>query len=129
MKHVTVKNFRKDLPIDKIEVSEDNVRHTKRKAGLEDLKDSIKKYGLIQPVVVIEKGGKYDLIVGQRRYLAFLELGKTTIPAFIIEPLDKTSRTIVSFGENIQRKKLPYQDTIEACDFLYDKFKGNNSQK
>lgn len=129
MKHVTVKNFRNDLPLSKIEVSEDNVRRTKQKAGLEDLKGSIKKYGLIQPVVVIEKNGKYDLIVGQRRYLAFLELGKTSIPAFIIEPLDKTSRKIVSFGENIQRRKLPYQDTIEACDFLYDKFTGSGSQK
>ena len=56
MKHVTIKTFRKDLPLNKIEVSEDNVRHTKQKVGLEDLKDSIKNYRY-NYVIQAYKGG------------------------------------------------------------------------
>ncbi len=129
MQKVSIRKFDPELPIEKIGVSPINVRHTKQKSGLDDLKKNIEKYGLIQPVVVIEKDGKYDLIVGQRRYLAFLELNRPTIPAFIINNLDKTTQTLVSFGENIQRRKLPYQDTIAACDLLFQKYKGTASQK
>ena len=129
MQKVHIKKFEPKLPLNKIEVSPENVRHTNRTAGLSDLVESIKKYDLIQPVVVIERDGKYDLIVGQRRYLAFVELERDTIPAFIIEPLNKTTQAIISLGENIHRRKLPYQDTIDACDALFRKYSGTNTQK
>lgn len=127
MQKVNVKKFERALNINKIKVADENVRHTKRDAGIEDLAKSIREHGLIQPVVVIEKNGKYNLIVGQRRYLAFQFLDKETIPAFIIEPLNSTTQRIISLGENIQRRKLPYEDTIDACDILFDNDKGKTA--
>ena len=79
---------------------------------------------MIQPVVVIPKGKRYSLIVGQRRFLAFKELKKKTIPALVINQLTHTRQMIVSFGENMLRRSLPYDDTIELCNTLFKEYKG-----
>lgn len=129
MEQVKVKEYIPELPLDKIEVAEENVRKTQRSAGIEDLQHSIEKFGLIHPIIVIPDKGKYKVIVGQRRYLAFKGLKKTTIPALVVEPLDTTSQTIVSLGENIHRRELPYDDTIKVCDALYNKYTGTKSER
>jgi len=99
-------------------------------AGIEELKVSIQKYGLIQPVIVIQKAEKkYELIVGQRRYYAFEALGKETIPAIIINSLNPLTQKIVSFGENIHRKQLPYEDTIAVCEELYKRYTGGKFER
>jgi ParB family chromosome partitioning protein len=121
-----------DIPIDQIEVSPTNVRHTNAAAGIEELGSSIDEISLIQPVVVIDRRNsneKYRLIVGQRRYRAFQELGKTKIPALVIEPLGELGEKIVSLGENIQRRDLPYQDTIDVVSALYHDAKGKPSER
>ncbi len=82
---IVFKGF-EEIPLNLIDIAEENVRKTKQKAGLEELKASIEKIGLIQPVVVIPDNGRFKLIVGQRRYLAFTELGKEKIPSLIISP-------------------------------------------
>lgn len=114
------------IPLSEIDIAESNVRKSKQAVGLEELKASIQKMGLIQPVVLIDKGktGRYRLIVGQRRFLAFQELGKPTIPAIIIGALDATTQRVVSFGENIHRRALPYDDTIKVCDALFESITG-----
>jgi ParB/RepB/Spo0J family partition protein len=129
MKQVTFKKLILNLSINKIDVAEENVRKLQLETGLEDLKSSIGELSLIQPVIVIAKGDRYKLIVGQRRFLAAKALGRTTIPALIIEPMDSTSQTIVSFGENVHRRKLPYEDTIRVCDELFKEYTGTKSEK
>jgi len=126
---IILKDYAPELSLDKIEIAPENVRKTRPKTGLQDLKSNIEKYGLIQPIIVIQKGSRYKLVVGQRRYLAFKELGRTTIPALIIKAVDSTTQTIVSFGENLQRKKLPYEDTIRVCDLLYKEYRGSPPEK
>lgn len=124
LEQIVIKYF-KPIPLAAIEIGESNVRKTKLKAGLEELKASIEKLGLIHPIIVVEENSdRFKLIVGQRRYLAFQELGKREIPAIIIHPVDTTMERIVSFGENIHRKRLPYNDTIKVCDELYEKTSG-----
>jgi ParB family chromosome partitioning protein len=118
-----------DLPLKQIAIGEGNVRQTQQLAGLEALKASIQKYGLIQPVIVFKKGDRYELIVGQRRYLAFESLGKEKIPAIIIDPVSPLTQKIVSFGENIHRKQLPYNDTIKVCDELYKNSTGKQFER
>ena len=108
-----------NIPLDQIQVAVENVRHTDADKDLAKLQENIAKFGLIQPVVVIKEGTKYKLIVGQRRFLAFKRLKKSRIPALVIKPLTHTLQQIVSFGENIHRKKLPYIDTIKLCNTLY----------
>jgi ParB/RepB/Spo0J family partition protein len=78
----------------------------------------------------MEKGReKYELVVGQRRYLAFEELGKKKIPTIVIGELDPETKKIVSFSENIHRRKLPYNDTIAVCAYLFQQYSGSKKKK
>lgn len=130
MKKIIFQKLITNLSVDKIKVSKQNARKTKIESGIGELKTSIDEMSLIQPVVVIPKGENYELIVGQRRFLATKALGRKTIPALVIEPMDDTSQSIMSFGENIHRKKLPYEDTINICDELYNEDnKGTKSDR
>lgn len=115
--------------MDDIDVAKENVRKTQTEKGSEKMQESIKKFGLIQPVVVIPKGKRYNLIVGQRRFLAFKELKKRTIPALVIDPLTHTRQMIVSFGENMLRRSLPYNDTIKLCNTLFEEYEGEKSAR
>jgi len=129
MEKLTFRGFNPKLPIDKIDISDSNVRKSQRNAGLEELKASVNALNLIQPVIVIQKGDRYRLIVGQRRYLAFKEMGKTTIPALIINPLSEARQSMVSFTENIHRRALPYDDTIRVCSELFEEYPGPKMQR
>jgi ParB family chromosome partitioning protein len=112
-----------EIPVDKIYISEANVRRRKVKVGLDELKDSIRRIGLLQPIIVFQKEDKYELIVGQRRFLAVKELGWEKIPALVTSPpSDVAEGKIASLSENIHRKELPRRDIIDACDYLYAKY-------
>src|SRR3972149_4761535 len=121
----------KDIPLCDIEVAEGNVRKSRQQSGLESLKTSIEKIGLLQPVILFQEGKdkKYKLVVGQRRFLAFCELHRETIPAIIIDAINPTTEMVVSFGENIQRKALPYDDTIQVCDELFESSTGEPMER
>ena len=73
--------------------------------GLEELADSIKEHGVIQPIIVRQVGNKYELIAGERRSKASALAGLTTIPA-IIKNMDDKESAKVSLLENLQRKNL-----------------------
>ncbi len=117
-----------EINIDQIELDPLNVRTDQESVntGLEALKASIKKVGLIHPVILTKKSSdsKYKLLVGQRRLDACKQLGYTKIPAIIINDVDDTAKKIISFAENINRTRLPYNDTIRVCDELYQKYGG-----
>ncbi|MCI4357954.1 MAG: ParB/RepB/Spo0J family partition protein [Thermoplasmata archaeon] len=126
---VTFRKLEPNLPIEFIDVADENVRHTQLDFGIEELKTSIERLGLIHPVIVIPIGHRFRLVVGQRRYRAFLALGRPTIPALIIRSIDKDSQRLVSFSENIHRRNLPYDDTIAVCDYLFQAHKGPKTAK
>jgi ParB/RepB/Spo0J family partition protein len=123
---VTIRGFNQELPMNQIKLAETNVRKTRPRSRLEELKTSISRFGLLHPVIVIQTGkNKYKLVVGQRRYLAFQELGMDKIPALIVNPLDPLSESVVSFAENIHRRDLPYEDTIRICGELFKVYGGS----
>ena len=74
----------RDIQISKIVVSNQNVRKDlnagNEDTNLDDLANSIKEKGLLSPITVVQKGDTYELIVGQRRYLACKKLGFQKIP-------------------------------------------------
>lgn len=72
---------------------------------VEELAKSIQSEGLLQPIVVREKKGKFELIAGERRLHAFRHLNLKTIPARIIEASDASSATLALI-ENLQRENL-----------------------
>jgi ParB/RepB/Spo0J family partition protein len=124
-----VRGFERELDMSLIDISEENVRKTNVASGLEDLKASIERLGLIQPIIVMKSGDRFKLIVGQRRLLACQALGKTRIPALIVGRVDETTRKLLSFGENVNRKRLPFNDTIAVCDALFEAKAGSNIDK
>lgn len=74
-------------------------------ASIQELANSIKDHGVIQPIVVRQIGDKYEIIAGERRYKASILAGKMTIPAIITNLSDKDSSE-VALIENVQRKDL-----------------------
>lgn len=109
------------LPLDKIDISISNVRKTNLKEGIDELANSIKEIGVQQPIVVSTKGERYELIIGQRRYLACKKIGKKEIPALVAVIKNKTEATIVSFSENIHRLDLEYRDKMQVAIELKSK--------
>jgi ParB family chromosome partitioning protein len=112
----------KKIPIDQIEMGRFQARSSKVEEGLEDLADNIKKLGLLNPITVFQrKDGIYELIAGQRRFLAIKDiLGWGTIPARILpfEPGEITAKAI-SLSENIMRSSLTNKDLENSIRLLY----------
>ena len=73
--------------------------------ALKELAVSIKEHGIIQPIIVREVNGKYEIIAGERRYKASALAGMTKIPA-IIRDLDDKERSKIALLENLQRRNL-----------------------
>ena len=115
----------RDIPLGEIRISDDNVRLHDPERDLDELAASIKKHGLLQPVVLLGDYGKppYQLISGQRRFLAHKKvLRSENIRAVFAGRLDKTQTIIRSLVENLQRVDLEYVDTAKAITTLYEKF-------
>lgn len=98
---------RKDLPVKSIILSTKNPRKHFRGAAMEELKDSIKKTGLIQPIIVkIIGNNHYEAIAGNRRLFAFQELKKENIPVIVIEADSKIVESDIALIENLVRDDL-----------------------
>jgi ParB family chromosome partitioning protein len=117
-----------DIPVADIRVSDNNVRLTDKEAEIEDLAKSIEQHGLLQPVDLKGKYGSppYELIVGQRRYLAHQllkkqgKLPKGTIRAvFLDKNVSDVGETILSLAENLHRRELNHADKARAITKLY----------
>ena len=93
------------LRLDDILPNQFQPREVFDETGLQELADSIKEHGVIQPVIVRPQGEKYELIAGERRCKASALAGLTKVPAIIREMDDKESAK-VSLLENLQRRNL-----------------------
>jgi len=74
-------------------------------AALEELSDSLREHGLVQPIVVRTQGDRYQLIAGQRRLAAARRLGWETVPARVLE-VDDRQMAEIAIVENLQRRDL-----------------------
>jgi ParB/RepB/Spo0J family partition protein len=119
----------KELPLASIKLDPENARKRGLDAKLDELKQSIQRLGLIQPIVVFQSNDGYELVSGQRRYLAFAQLGRTKIPAIIIGSPRPTTRAVISLSENIQRRKLLPEDVVPAVCGLFDRYRGKPAQR
>lgn len=85
---------------------------------INELADSIKEHGVIQPIVVRMISDKYEIIAGERRYKASKLAGKVTIPAIIVALNDKESAELALI-ENVQRQNLtPIEESISYKKIL-----------
>ena len=103
-----------EIPIDQIVANPHQPRQNFSQDTLAELCDSIKQYGIIQPITV-RKGtySKYELIAGERRLRACIMADMKTIPAIIIEATNYESAAIAMI-ENLQRENLNFFDEAEG---------------
>jgi len=111
-----------EVPLNKISISKGNVRTRQVEKGLDELVENIKRIGLIHPPIVFKTDDKYELIVGQRRFLAFKKLGREKIPVLVTGEVDETRARVLSLSEGIHRRQLPAADTMDAIEALYMKY-------
>ena len=90
--------------------------------ALRELSESIKKHGLIQPIIVIEKDGGYMLIAGERRFRATKLLGESKIKA-IVADIESQSLRELALIENIQREDLNPIELANSYKELIDEYK------
>jgi ParB family chromosome partitioning protein len=83
-----------------------------------ELSESIKEFGVLQPILVRREGGGYELIAGERRLRAAERAGLVNIPAIVVE-IEPLNQQIIALVENIQRKNLsPIEEAISLQDIL-----------
>lgn len=86
--------------------------------AINELTESIKQYGVIEPIIVRKVADKYEIIAGERRYKASVLAGKDTIPAIITDLNDKDSAEIALI-ENVQRQNLtPIEEAVSYRKIL-----------
>lgn len=115
------------IHIDLIEPNPYQPRMTFDEQALEELSESIKALGLIQPITVRSRSeGKYQIVSGERRYRACRMAGMEVIPAYIVQTDDK-GMLEMAIVENIQREDLDpieiamsYQRLIDECHLTQD---------
>ncbi len=111
-----------ELDIDKIVPNKEQPR--KNFENIEELADSIKKHGLLQPILVFKKDeDKYEIIAGERRWRAAKEAGLKKIPVIIKDDINEESKLEIALIENIQRENLDPVEEANAYKFLIEKFK------
>ena len=115
----------KNIPLDDLEIGKGQSRTREIGKGLEELEDSIRKVGQLEPIVVCpgSKPDKYEILTGQRRFLACKAIPLPTIWAAILdERVDETAAKVISLTENLMRRELSRRDKIDACTYLYKKY-------
>ncbi len=111
-----------DISIDLIKANPDQPRKIFGEEELFELRDSIKEYGVIQPVIVKKSfNGHYILIAGERRLRAAAMAGLNKIPA-LVRDADEKDAAIIALVENVQRENLGYMEEAHAYYKLMEEF-------
>ncbi len=89
--------------------------------GLDELVSSIREHGILQPLVVQPRDGKYELIAGERRFRAARRLGLSRVPV-VVRTVTKQQQLELALVENLQRKNLNPLEEAVAYQRLIDEF-------
>ena len=115
-----------EIEIEKIVRDEDQPRKDFKPEALQELADSIKIHGVLQPIVVVKKGDKYQIVAGERRWRASKLAGLVTIPS-IVRTLDDQNRLELAIIENAQREDLNAIELATAYAKLKEQFNLRNA--
>ena len=107
------------LPISSIKPNEEQPRKRFDEKRLAELAESIKQYGIIQPILVKKEGALYRIVAGERRFRAAQIAGLTEVPVTIFKGEEEYQ---VSLIENLQREDLNPIEIAEAYDELMKRF-------
>ena len=111
----------KNIKIIEIEPNKEQARKTFDEESIDELANSIKEYGVIQPIIVTKKDKYYEIVAGERRWRASKRAGLTEIPAIVREDDERRNREI-SLIENIQREDLNIIEKARGIKVLMEEY-------
>lgn len=111
----------RELLIQDVIPNPDQPRRTFHGDALQELANSLKEHGVLQPIVVIEHNGNYRIVAGERRWRAAQLAGMNTIPA-IIRSMDGQTQLEVALIENVQREDLTPLEMATSILKLQEQF-------
>lgn len=109
------------LPIDEIHPSSVQPRKRFQQESLKELSESISQYGILNPLTVRKRNGKYELIAGERRLRASKLAGLREVPCIIIDA-NMEEASLLALVENIQRNDLDFIEEAEGISQLIKLF-------
>ena len=118
---IVEKPVEQTLKLNLIEPNSEQPRKNFDGESLQELADSIKQYGILQPLIVQKKGSHYEIIAGERRWRAAKLAGITDVPVLIRE-YDKQQTMEIALIENVQRADLNPIEEAQAFQQLIQEF-------
>ena len=110
-----------NLKIIDIEPNKDQPRKNFNSESLDELAESIKRYGVILPIIVSKKGNYFEIVAGERRWRASKKAGLSEIPCIVRQQDEKTNKEIALI-ENIQRQDLNPIEKARGFRQLMDEY-------
>ncbi len=110
-----------NLKLSEVEPNREQPRRNFDEESLDELAQSIKRYGVIQPIIVTQEGDYYKIVAGERRWRASKKAGLTEIPAIIRENDEQRNKEIALI-ENIQREDLNPIEKARGIKILMDQY-------
>ncbi len=116
-----------EVPLDLIDRNPFQPRVDFDQAEMEDLAASVKRHGMIQPIVLRRKGERFEIVAGERRFRAAKLAGWTNVPACLLDVDDRTTAEL-ALTENIQRKDLNAIEKAVAFRGYLDQYGGTHDE-
>ena len=118
-----------EIAIERLRVFENHPFRVEMDSQMKDLQDSIKKYGIITPVIVRpRKEGYYEIISGHRRIFAAEKLGYRKVPT-IIRYMTDDQAVIAMVDSNLQRERIQPSEKAFAYKMKYDVLKRKSGRR
>lgn len=110
-----------EVSVDDVVRDEGQPRKSFTETSLRELAESIKKHGVLQPIVVTKKGNKYQIVAGERRWRASKMAGLETVPV-IVRTISDQNKLEVMIVENVQREDINPIELATAYAKLKNQF-------
>lgn len=106
-------------PITLLDTNPDQPRKAFAEDSLQELTDSIRQIGLLQPILAYKEGERYRIIAGERRFRAAMRAGLHTVPV-LVRSLSEHERRLAALTENLQRENLNAMEAALAVQLLME---------
>lgn len=117
----------KDLKLSEVTADPDQPRRMFDQDALNELAESVREHGVLQPIIVVKTSAGYQIVAGERRFRASQIAGLETIPA-LVRTLTSQNKLELALIENLQRRDLNSIETATAYQKLRDQFNLTNEQ-
>lgn len=111
----------RNMPLDRLKPNPFQPRQDFDQEALEELAESLKRNGLMQPLVIRKDGSEFTIIAGERRFRAARLAGLEQVPVIVMDEVDDATMLELALVENLQREDLNPLETADAYRTLIEK--------